>query len=114
MSEAAELGHDMVGTDHVLLGLIRDRRDLGARALSDAGITIDAAREQVMRLHREGVTDDGEPAGGARVASTPLNMLDLGPATTLRQLVARHDVAAVFAKHRIDVERLLNDLRDLE
>ena len=113
MAEAAELGDDVVGTQHVLLGLIRDRKDIGARAMSHAGITADAARDQVVRLQRDGVTEDDGSASDA--SSLPLSDgARLGAAETIRQLLTRPEVAAVFSKHRIDVGRLLNDLKDLK
>ena len=111
-SEAAELAHDVIGTQHVLLGLIRDRKDIGARAMSYAGISAEAAREQVVRFQREGVTeDDGSAADGSPL---PLSGDAADPAETIRQLLTRPEVAAVFSRHRIDVDRLLADLDELE
>ena len=47
--EARSLNHNYVGTEHVLLGLLREEHGGAARALSAVGIRIDAARDQVRR-----------------------------------------------------------------
>ena len=50
--EARLLGNNYVGTEHLLLGLIRDEIGLGGSILRDAGVTLDDARREVDRLQR--------------------------------------------------------------
>ena len=50
MSEARELNHSYVGTEHLLLGLLREKKGIAAQVLVDAGITLDAARHETLRL----------------------------------------------------------------
>ena len=64
--EATALGHDSVGTEHLLLGLLREAEGPAALALSAAGITLDAAREVVGAEGRLGGGIDGSPNGVAR------------------------------------------------
>ena len=45
--EASELGHDRIGTEHLLLGLLANRASAAARLLADTGITLAAARGKV-------------------------------------------------------------------
>ena len=45
--EARELGHDHVGTEHILLGMLRDGTGVAASALISLGITREAARDAV-------------------------------------------------------------------
>ena len=45
--EACGLGHDRVGTEHLLLGLLANEGSGAARVLSDAGVNIAAARHKV-------------------------------------------------------------------
>ena len=45
--EARDLGHDYIGTEHVLLGLLREGSGSAARALTSMGVTLDAARQEV-------------------------------------------------------------------
>lgn len=48
--EARALHHSYVGTEHLLLGLLREERGIGAQLLVDAGVTLDAARAETLRL----------------------------------------------------------------
>jgi ATP-dependent Clp protease ATP-binding subunit ClpA len=50
MSEARELNHSYVGTEHLLLGLIREEKGIAAQALNDFGVTLDAARAETLRI----------------------------------------------------------------
>jgi len=50
MSEAHELNHSYVGTEHLLLGVLREAKGIGAQALLDAGVTLELARAEVLRL----------------------------------------------------------------
>jgi len=50
MSEARELDHTYVGTEHLLLGVLREEKGIGAQALIDAGVTLETARAEVLRL----------------------------------------------------------------
>src|SRR5687768_14531160 len=50
MSEARELNHSYVGTEHLLLGLIREEKGIAAQVLDDSGVTISAARMETLRL----------------------------------------------------------------
>src|SRR5438034_1898038 len=50
MSEARDLTHNYVGTEHLLLGLLREEKGIAAQVLSDAGINLDAARTETLRL----------------------------------------------------------------
>jgi ATP-dependent Clp protease ATP-binding subunit ClpC len=50
MSEARELNHAYVGTEHLLLGVLREEKGIGAQVLTEAGVTLEAARSEVLRL----------------------------------------------------------------
>jgi ATP-dependent Clp protease ATP-binding subunit ClpA len=47
--EARTLGHNHIGTEHILLGLVREEEGLAARVLESLEITIERARAQVLR-----------------------------------------------------------------
>jgi ATP-dependent Clp protease ATP-binding subunit ClpA len=52
--EARRLGHDFIGTEHILLGLIHEEDGVAARALRDSGVTLAAARariKEVLAMH---------------------------------------------------------------
>jgi ATP-dependent Clp protease ATP-binding subunit ClpC len=57
--EAREIPHDYIGTEHLLLGLLRVDESVGFWALNAAGISLDSARRSVRRL--VGATE--EPQG---------------------------------------------------
>jgi ATP-dependent Clp protease ATP-binding subunit ClpA len=50
MAEARELNHSYVGTEHLLLGLIAEHKGIAAQVLVDAGVTLEAAREETVRV----------------------------------------------------------------
>ena len=61
--EAKEMGHPAIGTEHILLGLLREGEGLGARALINMGIDLANVREEVKRfLGQEEINREG-PAG---------------------------------------------------
>lgn len=45
--EARQLGHDHIGTEHILLGILNEGAGIAASALTSLGITLDSARAQV-------------------------------------------------------------------
>ncbi|MCT4784367.1 MULTISPECIES: ATP-dependent Clp protease ATP-binding subunit [Exiguobacterium] len=50
MDEARKLGHSYVGTEHILLGLIREGEGVAARVMNNLGISLTKARQQVLQL----------------------------------------------------------------
>ena len=50
MSEARELNHSYVGTEHLLLGVLREEKGIGAQALVQHGVELVLARAEVLRL----------------------------------------------------------------
>jgi ATP-dependent Clp protease ATP-binding subunit ClpA len=57
ISEARKLGHRYVGTEHLLLGLVRHRDSYAAHVLEQHGVGIDALREKVLATLRSDVDD---------------------------------------------------------
>jgi ATP-dependent Clp protease ATP-binding subunit ClpA len=50
LRESLQLGHNYIGTEHVLLGLLREEEGVGAQVLARAGVTIDEVRMKVIQL----------------------------------------------------------------
>jgi ATP-dependent Clp protease ATP-binding subunit ClpC len=48
LREALSLGHNYIGTEHLLLGLVREGEGVACRMLLDVGVTADATREAVV------------------------------------------------------------------
>ena len=54
LREALQLGHNYIGTEHILLGLIREGEGVAARALESLGISQEAVRRQVQEMIGQG------------------------------------------------------------
>jgi ATP-dependent Clp protease ATP-binding subunit ClpC len=52
--EARTLGHDYIGTEHILLGLLREEDGLAARVLDSLDITVEEVRAQIARIVGQG------------------------------------------------------------
>lgn len=50
IKEAAALNHTYVGTEHILLGLLREGDGIAARVLTDVGLNLEATRQQVLKV----------------------------------------------------------------
>ncbi len=76
MSEARELNHSYVGTEHLLLGLLREEKGIAAQVLTDSGVNLDAARTETLRLLGTEMPPGGAPtaqagSGGSTPGATP-------------------------------------------
>jgi len=73
--EALGLHHQHIGTEHLLLGLLRDRTSVGHQALDRLGIHLDDVRSEVVRVGGQGspVTLGEEDAEALRVIGIDLN-----------------------------------------
>jgi ATP-dependent Clp protease ATP-binding subunit ClpC len=70
MDEARKLGHSYVGTEHILLGLIREGEGVAARVFNNLGVSLNKARQQVLQLLGSNETG-GHQGGAAANANTP-------------------------------------------
>jgi ATP-dependent Clp protease ATP-binding subunit ClpC len=61
MSEARELNHSYVGTEHLLMGLIREERGIAAQALVSMGLAAENVRAEILRL-LDGDTSGPKPS----------------------------------------------------
>src|SRR5881275_2785346 len=68
MGEARDLSHGYVGTEHLLLGLLREEKGIAAQVLTDAGVNLDAAKAETLRLLGTEMPQGGTPAAAQ---STP-------------------------------------------
>jgi len=81
MSEARELNHSYVGTEHLLLGLLREEKGIAAQVLTDAGVNLEQARAETLRLLGSDVPQapkqsgqqgqQGQPPRGEKKSKTP-------------------------------------------
>ena len=70
VDEARNMNHNFVGTEHLLLGLLRETDGVAGQVLSDLGVDLDIVREEVVKLlgagmgEGEGERNDGGVADG--------------------------------------------------
>jgi ATP-dependent Clp protease ATP-binding subunit ClpC len=62
--EAKALHHSYVGTEHILLGLLREGDGVAARVLKSLEVDIERARQEVLKELDPNFEEGGEPAGG--------------------------------------------------
>lgn len=60
VQEAQSLNHHYLGTEHLLLGLLREEEGLASQVLLKSGVTLEKAREVVKQLLTENATSNAE------------------------------------------------------
>jgi ATP-dependent Clp protease ATP-binding subunit ClpC len=70
MDEARNLNHNYVGTEHLLLGLLREQEGVAAQVLMNLGMKLDDVREEVLNLLGHGM-ESAEPGSEERGGSAP-------------------------------------------
>src|ERR1700689_1084680 len=68
MEEARNLNHNYVGTEHLLLGLLREQEGVAAQVLMNLGMKLEDVREEVLNLLGHNM-DSGESNSGERTAN---------------------------------------------
>ncbi len=68
LEEASQLGHNYIGTEHLLLGLIKESEGIAARVLTNLGVKLEDVREEVLEFlgAPQGETEGEEGGGGER------------------------------------------------
>jgi len=72
LEEARQLGHNYIGTEHLLLGLIREGEGVAARVLENLGVDLTKVRTQVIRM----LGETAEVTSGASSGRTKTPTLD--------------------------------------
>ncbi|MCC5828199.1 MAG: ATP-dependent Clp protease ATP-binding subunit [Phycisphaeraceae bacterium] len=70
IEEARNLNHNYVGTEHLLLGLLREHEGVAAQVLMNLGLKLEEVREEVLNLLGAGV-DTEESSSGRSEAAAP-------------------------------------------
>lgn len=71
MDEARNLGHTYVGTEHLLLGLLREDEGIAAQVLMNLGLRLDSVREEILELIGNG-KDNSERSSNASQNAQPV------------------------------------------
>ncbi len=70
MAEARELNHSYVGTEHLLLGLLREEKGIAAQVLNSLGVTLEDARAETLKLLGSDV-NPAQPASSGAGGAVP-------------------------------------------
>ena len=71
VEEARRLGHNYIGTEHLLLGLVREGEGIAAGVLESLGVNLDKVRAQVVQVVSHGATET-QQRSGKKTSKTPL------------------------------------------
>ena len=63
MEEARNLNHNYVGTEHILLGLLREQEGVAAQVLMNLGLKLEDVREEVLNLLGHGMDEGSDRSG---------------------------------------------------
>ena len=77
LREALQLGHNYIGTEHILLGLIREGEGVAAQVLVKLGADLNRVRQQVIQLLQGYQGKEPQVAGGSSGEGTPSTSLVL-------------------------------------
>jgi ATP-dependent Clp protease ATP-binding subunit ClpC len=107
VDEARRLGHHYIGTEHLLLGLVREGEGVAVDVLKGLGVSLDKVRSQTARVMMEtALQPAGGAPGGERQKQTPL-VDQLGTDLTARAAEGKLD--PVIGR-RTEIERVIQIL----
>ncbi|MGO9877704.1 MAG: ATP-dependent Clp protease ATP-binding subunit [Acidimicrobiia bacterium] len=113
LREALQLGHNYIGTEHILLGLIREGEGVAAQVLVKLGADLSRVRQQVIQLlsgYAGSKESGGAPAGGGSAESAPSGSLVLDQfGRNLTQLAREKKLDPVIGRQR-EIERVMQVL----
>ncbi len=113
LREALQIGHNYIGTEHILLGLIREGEGPAAQVLVSLGADLDTVREQVMELlqgyqspDKPGMVRAARPSGhaGRRKRKLQSQLLDRFDSIESRLTAIEHRVGTGPDVHDLDQE----------
>jgi ATP-dependent Clp protease ATP-binding subunit ClpC len=112
LREALQLGHNYIGTEHMLLGLVREGEGVAAQVLQSLGADLPRVRQQVIQLLSgyQGRETVGAAAGAAGAEQNPGSSPVLDQfGRNLTQLAREHKLDPVIGRER-EMERVLQVL----
>src|SRR4051794_27677542 len=111
VEEAQNMGHNYVGTEHLLLGLIREEEGVAARVLENLGVRLDVVREEVISLLGEGQPHQAQPTqtggGGSKPKSKTPTLDEFGRDLTV---LAKEKKSDPVIGRQAEIDRLIQIL----
>jgi ATP-dependent Clp protease ATP-binding subunit ClpC len=121
MEEARNLNHSYVGTEHILLGLLREQEGVAAQVLMNLGLKLEEVREEVLNLLGHGLegaevgerggragTESGESSGSSKAGKSKTPALD-SFGRDLTELAKKGELDPVIGRAR-EIERAIQIL----
>ena len=106
LEEARQLGHNYIGTEHLLLGLIREGEGVAARVLENLNIDLTKVRTQVIRM----LGETAEVGSGANTSKGNLKTATLDEfGTNLTKLASESKLDPVVGRHS-EIDRVVQIL----
>ncbi|MCP9815257.1 ATP-dependent Clp protease ATP-binding subunit [Synechococcus sp. GreenBA-s] len=105
LEEARQLGHNYIGTEHLLLGLIREGEGVAARVLENLGVDLAKVRTQVIRMLGE--TAEVSSGGGSKGSTKTPTLDEFG--SNLTQQAADGKLDPVVGRQH-EIERVIQIL----
>ncbi len=106
LEEARQLGHNYIGTEHLLLGLIREGEGVAARVLENLGIDLTKVRTQVIRM----LGETAEVGAGANSSKGNLKTATLDEfGTNLTKLASESKLDPVVGRYS-EIDRVVQIL----
>ncbi len=106
LEEARQLGHNYIGTEHLLLGLIREGEGVAARVLENLSIDLTKVRTQVIRM----LGETAEVGGGANPTKGNLKTATLDEfGTNLTKLASESKLDPVVGRYS-EIDRVVQIL----
>ena len=105
LEEARQLGHNYIGTEHLLLGLIREGEGVAARVLENLGVDLAKVRTQVIRMLGE--TAEVAAGGGGKGSTKTPTLDEFG--SNLTQLAAEAKLDPVVGRQN-EIDRVIQIL----
>jgi ATP-dependent Clp protease ATP-binding subunit ClpC len=105
LEEARQLGHNYIGTEHLLLGLIREGEGVAARVLENLGVDLTKVRTQVIRMLGE--TAEVTAGGGGQGRTKTPTLDEFG--ANLTQMATEGKLDPVVGRQQ-EIERVIQIL----
>src|SRR6266700_1405909 len=105
LREALQLGHNYIGTEHILLGLIREGEGVAAQVLQKLGADLNRVRQTVIQL-LSGYTGKGEQQPGGEQAGPQGSMVLNQFGRDLTQLAREAKLDPVIGREK-EIERVI-------
>jgi ATP-dependent Clp protease ATP-binding subunit ClpC len=71
IDEARYIGHNYIGTEHLLLGLLREGEGIAARVLDSLGVTLEKVRAEIAKVQEQGASSRPAKAAARSTSRTP-------------------------------------------